>query len=374
MARFEVRPARAEEVSGVLAMEDWLSQPGFAAHMCRVGVLNDEIVAYALTMRRTLQYGRQRLRVIGIGDVFTQPAHRGRGYAKQLLQNTLTYVIEQGAHLALLRDTVGYFARFGFYPVWPEYYLIFDAAQAAALTHNITLRNPKRTHIPAMAALYNRHWGLRVTYTRSPEQWVWRVLGSTDRHCVVALDTAGEVIGYIAGVDLLGEGVEIVVDTLEAATALIAEAGRLHQANGYDTVRWLVPPDDVLVSFARGLLDVQQSAHYHQQSGWMARVMDMPALIDTLLPEITAQAAATLPNFNPDALHITAGSDHVRVALAGDRSTVCKITQGDFVQLVFGSLTPGALATRTPLTPESVRLLGGLFPPRVAALGHWDWF
>lgn len=374
MPRFAVRAAQTNEIRDVLGRGALLRHPGFSPQMCRVGLLDDKIICHALTLRRTLRYGNQRLRVIAIGEVFTQPAYRGQGYATQLLQDTLTYVVEQGAHLALLRDTTGFFDRFGFSPVWPEYYMTFSADQASRLPVRMQLHAPQREHIPAMMALYDRHWSGRVSYIRTPEQWAWRLLSEADQQIIVALNREGDVCGYITGTDLLGDAVEIVVDSAAAAAAFLAEAGRLHVANGSEWVRWLVPPDDALVTFAREWIDVAQSAQYHTASGWVGRVIDMPALITSLLPEVTAQASTTLTNFKATALRIIPHSDRVEIILSGRHGVACTVGQRDFVQLVFGSLTPQALALRTAITPEAVQVLAALFPPRVAVLGHWDWF
>ncbi|HEY2904911.1 MAG TPA: GNAT family N-acetyltransferase [Vicinamibacterales bacterium] len=56
------------------------------------------------------------LRVIGIGAVFTQPAHRGKGAATTLVDQLLGRAAGQGADLALLFSEIGpgYYARLGF--------------------------------------------------------------------------------------------------------------------------------------------------------------------------------------------------------------------------------------------------------------------
>jgi GNAT superfamily N-acetyltransferase len=56
------------------------------------------------------------IRVIGIGAVFTQPAHRGKGAAATLIEQLLDRAAGQGADLALLFSEIGphYYARLGF--------------------------------------------------------------------------------------------------------------------------------------------------------------------------------------------------------------------------------------------------------------------
>lgn len=55
-------------------------------------------------------------RVVGLGAVFTQPAHRGRGAARELIERLLGRAAADGADLALLFSEIGedYYARLGF--------------------------------------------------------------------------------------------------------------------------------------------------------------------------------------------------------------------------------------------------------------------
>jgi len=59
------------------------------------------------------------LRVAGLGAIFTQPGHRGRGAARDLIARLLDRATADGADVALLFSEIGaaYYARFGFEPI-----------------------------------------------------------------------------------------------------------------------------------------------------------------------------------------------------------------------------------------------------------------
>jgi predicted N-acetyltransferase YhbS len=59
------------------------------------------------------------VRVAGLGAVFTQPAQRGRGAARDLIERLLALAAGRGADLALLFSEIGagYYARLGFTPI-----------------------------------------------------------------------------------------------------------------------------------------------------------------------------------------------------------------------------------------------------------------
>ena len=58
----------------------------------------------------------RRARVVGIGAVFTQPAHRGRGHARDLIERLLERASQDGFEMALLFSEIGatYYERLGF--------------------------------------------------------------------------------------------------------------------------------------------------------------------------------------------------------------------------------------------------------------------
>ncbi len=395
MRDFTVRAARPDEVDAVSEMvadifsegdtrlreqirRYWAARlphkPGFRpAHHHRVGIKDGEIAAYAHIERHTLCYGRARLHVAGIGSVCAHPNYRRQGYAAAVMRDAVAYMAEQGAHLSLLNGVAGYYDSFGFSPVWPFYTVEVASDEAAALDRPLRLRDVRPDDIPQMAALYEKHWGGRVTFDRSAEMWMWQV-GDPGRYIQIVSGRDGQVAGYISGRASTGEEMEVVADSVGAAATLLAESGREHQLAGRKHIRWMMPPDDAFVTFARQLLTVTLSARYLPNGGWMARLIDTPALMEALLPEIVAQARSNDSDFDERLLVFNCQPDVVEIGMRGYRKSFCRLNHRDFIQVLFGSLRPSALGISTGLDLESVRLLEMLFPPRMAALASWDWF
>lgn len=366
-SRLTIRSANAAEID----------VPGIIKpSICRVGLLDGRIVTYVLAEQKALQYGSTRLRVMRVNRVFTEVAFRRRGYAAAIVHDALATMMEQGAHLALLYDIPGYFGRFGFSPVWPTYWLKFPSADAARLSTPMTLRAPTTGDLPQLIALYERHWtdAGRVTFIRTPETWLNRLQHDADRQIIIAVDDKQRVAGYITGYDLLDESIEILVDSPDAALSFVAEAGRLYQSAGRAAVRWHVPPDDLIIAFLRPHLNITLSAAYHANGGWTARIIDAAGLVEALLPEITSQAQSVLPGFNAGNLVLECQPDVVLIGMRGQKTSFCRLRHRDFIQVMFATLHPAALGVRENLHPDSVNLLVALFPPRMAVLGHWDWF
>ena len=90
------------------------------AHLRRLALIDgDDVLASAKLYRFEAVLDGQPVQVAGIGAVFTTPAARGRGAARELLDRLLEQAVEEGADLALLFSEIGpdYYARLGFEPI-----------------------------------------------------------------------------------------------------------------------------------------------------------------------------------------------------------------------------------------------------------------
>lgn len=349
-------------------------RPGASTSQEWAAFVDGQMVAFMGVEPYALRYGRAVLKVAGIGSVCTHPAHRQQGYAAALMREVLAFAAEEGSHLVLLDGIPNYYDRFGFMPVWPGYRFSVSAEDAAALPLPLPIRPAETDDAAPMAHLYAQQWGGRVAFLRSEEQWRWR-LWAYPHNTYVVHEPDGAVVGYmhLRALDDRGR-VEAVAGTQQAVQTLLAYGGMRWRDAGYETMSWALPPDDFMIPHAQQMLPVTLSARYAPNGGWMARMLDAGDLLRTLLPEITAQAHSTNPAFSPDSLRLRVESDGVDLGLRGQPATHCRLSLRDFIQVLFGSLTPVMLGLRQGLSPAQVSLLEALFPPRVAALAVWDWF
>ena len=86
-------------------------------HLRRIALVEGtEVLASAKEYTFRALLDDRPMRIAGLGAVFTQPAHRGRGAAQELIERMLAAAAERGADLALLFSEIGpdYYARLGF--------------------------------------------------------------------------------------------------------------------------------------------------------------------------------------------------------------------------------------------------------------------
>jgi len=94
-----------------------LKTPWGRAHLRRTALVDgDTVLASAKLYELCAALDGRRVRVIGIGALFTQPEQRGRGHARLLVERILERATHQGFAVALLFSEIGdeYYRRLGF--------------------------------------------------------------------------------------------------------------------------------------------------------------------------------------------------------------------------------------------------------------------
>ncbi len=342
-------------------------KPGFTLETVRVGLVQGRIVAVGRVEDCTLYYGHTSLQAARILDVVTHPDVRQRGYASAIMRDLLTILAEQRRHVALLRDQQTFYARYGFNPVWPTYLFQFDGRGLRGPQPR-TLRPASLKDLPALADLYHHYWQRRIAIQRSPAWWLWRWQNRVRPSVITNAHDAIE--GYVWPSESDHGTPEVVVDTYEAAWTLLQFSA---QAQPQGLITWSLPPDDALIAYAELIVPVTVSASYAPHSGWMARLVNAAALIQTALPEMGRMAQLANASFDVSDLMIDVGSDMVQVGLRSRPQLHMAIAHQDFLRVMFGSLRPTMLAVRLALTPEQVHLLEMLFPQRMGAFAPGDW-
>src|SRR5579871_657974 len=94
-----------------------LQTPWARTHLRRWAMVDGSaVLASAKTYAFDAMLDGRDVRVVGVGAVFTQPTHRGRGHARALMEQLLQRAAADGFDLALLFSEIGaeYYARLGF--------------------------------------------------------------------------------------------------------------------------------------------------------------------------------------------------------------------------------------------------------------------
>jgi GNAT superfamily N-acetyltransferase len=155
--------------------KQWAAQlktPWGQAHLDRVALVDGpHVLASAKRYDLSLRIDGRIRRVLGIGAVFTTPAHRGRGFARELLTRLLDTAVTDGQEFALLFSEIApaYYERLDFVPV-PLLESTFGVDRKRGGAPAMLVRSGDDTDLPAiveMSAARSAH--ARLTVARSED-------------------------------------------------------------------------------------------------------------------------------------------------------------------------------------------------------------
>ena len=132
-----------------------MSTPWGTGHLRRFLLVADDgaVISSAKRYQFRARLDGHEVDVVGIGAVFTPPAARGRGYARDLVDRLVSAASREGAALALLFSEIdpAYYAAMGFVPV-PRRELVIRTEEKAGAPM-VLVRAGEERDIPAVTAL-----------------------------------------------------------------------------------------------------------------------------------------------------------------------------------------------------------------------------
>ncbi|MFL5704805.1 MAG: enhanced intracellular survival protein Eis [Ktedonobacteraceae bacterium] len=376
--------------------------PGFRAEQLR-GVFRDgQLMGGCTVHERVLRMGAARISTGCIGAVVTSPDYRKQGVATALMQDTYDFAQSNNHALLLLDGIPKFYGRYG-------YIDMFDVASVEVDRSTILAQSPVGYHTrPAsiddaadILALYNDHYSTSTgSFERSLELQAYR-LHHARMPPVVALSPQGHVVGYLfhGTGDEVAMGREIAAYDWDALRALLYyHAHVLDGDNAPRTLLYLLPLDAPMTQWMIDALEVPNTSewhspaqewgvrgltYHHRFTGWMGRLINFPAVMAAMLPEIQARWRRSLAQWSGDIILTVDGEtcvlriDGADVQLAahpGASGYRLELTPQALIQCIFGYRQLSRLADISHL-PEDVHSALALFFP----LGHtWlpgsDWF
>ncbi len=172
--------------------------PAFRDDLCLVAEDGGRIVSTLQIFPKTICAGSARLYLGGIGNVFTTPACRGRGFASALLERALGMLEREGFDLSLLFATrLAFYGRFGWGSVRRLLGAVTLGAPQPPLRHAIRPFNVDRD-LEAVMAIYDAYSLARPgAVVRDREYWLGqlRYAGNPGEYFLVA-ERGGKPVAY----------------------------------------------------------------------------------------------------------------------------------------------------------------------------------
>jgi GNAT superfamily N-acetyltransferase len=391
-----------------------ITLPGYRQEQVRSAYRNDEFLGGYRIYERLLHVGASRLATGCIGGVYTRAEARNQGVATALMHDAIAYAQAHEYPLLLLDGIPKFYHRYGYCDVYDLSTLELDRQAVLALPESsYTVRLARLSDATSLLSLYERHLGPYIgSFERSIEQQIhW--MQHLEKDVLLAIDPADQVRGYLflAGTQargpffLAGTQVwELTADDWPSAVALLQYHVRLAEAEiGHKAPEgflYSVPPTSPLADLLMENLEVvdistwdkptfgwavREQTFRHRNAGWMARLVNLPALTRAMLPEWQARWQRSLANFSGDVSLMVGdeaftfrikGSDLQLLATPNITANVLLLTPGSFIQVMFGSCPIGRVLQQRgySLPGDLATVLTILFPTGQTWIPTSDWF
>ena len=387
-------------------------------------VRNATVVSRVFINPLTLTIGSARVRVDGIGGVWTEESQRRQGYARQVMEASVAQMLDAAAgqsphagppdpaHLSILWGISNFYEKFGYTQAAPDALVyLTDLPTSDAVAEGWTVRSCETRDIPALQALYERSIAQAVgAVVRPPDGRVWSQLAEIARdqardECRVVTSPDGTVAGYAwRGRDFwpvnteeespkaLAIG-ETVARGPAAADALLAACRAWAQEEAVrrpevDRVELYLPREGPVYTAA-----TRQNARleltWYRSGQCMIRTLSTSGLVAALAPELTRRLRARrVSSFGTLGLVTDTGTvrldispDGVVVHADGDvgqqpaATTTLELPQQTLAQLAFGTFPAGDLLDRLARPPDGIarEWVEVLFPQRQPYTHVLDW-
>ena len=394
---------RASYRKGVMAVQQRFKdiEGGFELSL----VDGEEEVAKLGVGRYTMRLAGAEVLMGGIWGVVTHPAHRGRGYAAQMLRATVERLRAERFPLSLLFGIADFYHRFGYAPVLPIYAVTATTRHLERFVREgggaeVRVRPGTGADAPALADVYHRVSASRTgTLRRGPDKFDPPPPGQTGnwwRHPrrVLVAEAGGAPVGYalLHGDPAQLRVLEAVVPAEHVETAglaLLAALTREAVERRDGELKLPLPPDEPLAQVLRRA-GCTMEVTYPANGNGMGRLMDLPALVEAIQSAVGVRAAGLPLEQRADAVDLTCvelGDEpeqratlHLSPAERPDRAARrvigVRLPQARLCQLLMGYQGIDALRRAYPdaCAEKDVALVRALFPegyPHMWSIDHF---
>ena len=382
------------------------TRPEYRPEQLRGAFRGGEQVGSYIIYEWMLRMGAARLATGCIGGVVTYPAYRNQGVATALMHDAIDYARTHHLALLLLDGIPKFYHRFGYSDVFDQSVQEIDRAAILAQPQSThTVRAVTQEDAASILTLYDRHYGpFSGSFTRTMEQQIHRLQHRpSDNPLWLAVHPDGRPEGYLA----LRSGVhrsqasELAVDNWAAARALLRHHARLLEGSAAPpTLLYLIPPAAAVLQEMIDHLEVPDTSHWkhpadewvvrsqsfhHRDAGWMARLVDLPAVTQAMLPEWQERWRRSLAHWSGNVL-LTVGDESCMLQIEGselqlvnqdiDAAEVIQLTPERFTQVLFGYRPTASVVHQhgTLIYNDLLSVLNVLFPTGHCWIPASDWF
>lgn len=314
----------------------------------------------------------------GIGGVGTEEEHRKKGYASQVMWDSVDLMSERGIEMSILFGIQDFYHRHGFGVVFANSSVQVATRDLGRARRRLAVRQMKKSEAPQVLRLYNRlNAGRTGTVARYPDWQGFRIAAyfTDPGKVIVVLDDRDRIRGYAH----LGENKRCSGFCVSEAggtdaavyETLASEAGRRASRCGLEEVVFHLPKDDDLGAFL-GRYGCRWDLYHPRSGGPMGRIILLDKLFEKLCPELSQRWARGDTGWRGTlSLHTDIGTVGLRVkkglvevVTPRRPSATVEIPQLTLTQLVMGyrDATDVAYDDDVSIPRRALPVMDALFP------------
>jgi predicted acetyltransferase len=343
-------------------------------------IVDGKSVSWLTLIDYTVRIGRARLRMGGIAGVGTSEDCRMKGYSRSVLEDTTSYMTQEGYDIALLFGIPDYYHKFGYAVCLSEPSFNMDTAQSANLEadDSYVFSPANESDVPKMMHLYNEvNAGRTLSIERFPEYFKGFTKGSrwgVPAEAVVIKSTDGKFLGYTV-FDAVEDAMTVIeVESIDpgAYKSILKYLAKRAEMKNMACFKFMMPQIHPFSVYCRRF-NCSVNINYNRCSGGMGRIINQNTMFVKLRDELSqrierseyAGYSGTIlisTDIGETVLSILDGE--VRVVCASDSDNSLEIPQSKLMQLVTGYRPIRDLMAddEVKLTGDVVALLDALFP------------
>ncbi len=260
-------------------------------------LLDGQSVSGLSVIDRTMRIGASPVHMGGIGGVWTDRAHRNKGYARQVLEHSNVWMEAHDYDCATLFGIPDFYPKFGYAVCLPDCRVEVRTRNAERAALTLTARPFTPEDLPALREIYAENnadlsgsmvRGDKTSFFRKGSDYEGKPEG------FVFADSAGAIQAY-AGRDKSEDHVTIF------------EVGARRPEYYGDIARWAADravelrvehvtfclPPDHLCAARLSLYGAKQTLRFARSGEGMGRLLNLSRFLEKTLPEWTRRASAT---------------------------------------------------------------------------------
>jgi predicted acetyltransferase len=325
------------------------------------------VASSVIVVDRVVRIGNIPLRMGGIGDVSTRRAFRQKGYARQMLEDSVDYMREAGYHFSALFGIPYFYPKFGFVVAIPGTDSTIATRDAELAQARYPVRPFQPTDARRVAEIYE-HMNANRTFTcvRDPNTWTGFRIGASwnDRIDALVVLDGDQIIGY-ANYDLdpwrcaFGE---VGYTSPAVFSTLLAEAAKQAADKRLEKFTIHAPVDDPFVIYCRRY-GCTTSLSYARNAHGMARIINQTATLQAIQPLMLKRLQSSQIDWRGTLVFSTdLGKD--ALGLGSGPELALRLPQTILTQWVMGyrGIEDALFESDAQVPAEAVPVLQAIFP------------